>query len=103
MKTSKIIAKYKIYLNRSRTYVSYIQLAMITKLFLSDTDVGSDWILVFGVVLCLVLLVFLGYLDTRFGIRSREAENNSFHNPVTMEILKTVKQIKNDKSTDSLR
>lgn len=94
MKLSKLIAKYKIYLDRSRTYLSYVQLAMIMKLFFSDVNIDNNWILLAGVVVCFLLLVLLGYLDTRFGIRAREMENNSMHNPVIKEILKILKEKK---------
>lgn len=93
MKLSKLIARNKIYLNRSRTYLSYVQLLMILKLFLSNVGIDNNVWLIVGFCASFVGMLILGYLDTRFGIRSREAENNSMHNPVMMEILRRVKTI----------
>lgn len=97
MKIAKFIAKNKIYLDRARTYMSYIQLLMVLKLFLSDVGVYNNTLILGGLVVMLVLMLVVGWLDTRFGIRSREMENNSIENPVTNEILQRLRKMDNDK------
>ena len=92
MKLAKRIAKYKIYLDRSRTYAAYIQLLLLLKLVLSDVGVYSVWLVVGGLFLCMCLFMFVGYLDTRLGIRSREMEDNGLKNPILMEILKNTQK-----------
>ena len=96
MKRARKIARYKIYFDRSRTYAGYLQLALIIKLFLSDVGIGSNVWLFVGLIACGVFLITVGYLDTRLGIRRREIENQSWHNPVLMEILERLKKIEND-------
>ena len=95
MKLAKRIAKYKIYLDRSRGYAGYVQLLLLLKLTLSDMGINSLFVLGGGLAACIAIFLLIGYFDTRFGIRSRELENHSRQCPVTMEILNTVKEIKN--------
>ena len=95
MKRARKIAKYKIYLDRSRTYVGYIQLMLIIKLVLSDVGISSNIWLIGSLVTCVLLLGIIGYLDTKLGIRRREIENHSWNNPVLMEILDKLKKLEN--------
>ena len=41
--------------------------------------------------------LILGYIDSKMGFREEEMRNTSSSNPVMMEILKTVKELKEDK------
>jgi len=88
MKLSKDIARIKIYFDRSRAYIGYIQLALIFKIFLETIGIGSNILFIGGILIGYAGILLLGYLDTRFGIRSREIENNSRHNPILMRMLK---------------
>ena len=97
MKLSKLIARNKIYLDRSRTYLSYIQLLMLFKLCLSDIGISDNLWLLVGFIVSILLMLFIGYLDTRLGIRSREMENNSLKNPMFLEMYELIKKI--EKST----
>jgi hypothetical protein len=96
MKLSKFVAQNKIYLDRSRTYLSYIQLLILFKLFLSDIGITDNFWLIIGFVVSIFIMLIVGYFDTKFGIRSREMENNSTKNPVLMDILKRIKRIENE-------
>lgn len=91
MKYSKTIAKYKIFLDRSRMYLNYVQFTIMLKLLFSDINIESDFLFFVLLVAVLLLMIFIGYLDTLFGIRSREMENNSLTNPVLREIFKILK------------
>lgn len=62
------------------------------KLFFSDIKL-SYFVIVAGVVVGVILLIVIGYLDTKFGIRSREMENNALNNPVYVEILDKLNRI----------
>jgi hypothetical protein len=99
MKLSKRIAKYKIYLDRARTYVSYIQLLMIIKIFMTDVGIDSNYIMLLGVALCMIILLIIGMMDTKLGIRETEFENNSLHNPVFITIMKKLDEINNKQKT----
>ena len=90
MKLAKRIAKYKIYLDRSRGYAGYVQLLLLLKLTLSDMGINSLFVLGGGLAACMGIFLVVGYLDTRLGIRGRELENNSRHNPIFMEILNKI-------------
>ena len=103
MKLSKLIARNKIYLDRSRTYLSYIQLLMLFKLFLSDIGISNNIWLLIGFAVSVIGMLVIGYLDTKFGIRSREMEDNSFKNPVLMDILNRLKNIENDTSNNTIQ
>ena len=92
MKLARRIAKYKIYLDRSRAYVGYVQLLLLLKLVLSDVGISSLWVLGGGLAACMAVFLLIGYLDTRLGIRSREMENNSLVNPVLKEILENTRK-----------
>lgn len=92
MKKSQTIAKYKIYLDRSRTYVGYMQFIIMIKLLFSDMEIKSNFLLFACVVVCMIALVVIGYLDTRFGIRAREMENNTIENPVMAEMLEILRR-----------
>jgi hypothetical protein len=66
---------------------------LIIKLVLSDMGISSNIWLIGSLVACMLLLAVIGYLDTKLGIRRREIENQSWHNPVLMEILDRLKKL----------
>lgn len=91
MTTSKNIARFKIYFDRARTYASYVQLLLLLKLVLSDMGITSNLILFIGLVASMLLFLIIGYIDTKLGIRRREMENNTIHNPILNEMYKILK------------
>lgn len=96
------LIRWKIYFDRSRMYIGYIQFFMIGIVFMEkfrDQSWG-DWIFKYALIsipLALVLFVFLslilGYLDTKLGFREEELRNLSKSNPVMMELLETTKEM----------
>jgi hypothetical protein len=46
------------------------------------------------------ILVFIGFLDTRLGFRQEEMRNNAMHNPVIVEIVDSVREIKKEITKD---
>jgi len=97
MKNAKRAAKYKIYFDRSRVYLSYFQLIMILKIFLSDIGIDSMGWTVICLLVCTALMFVIGWLDTYLGIRAREMENNTYVNPFMTEILTKLNKLLDDK------
>lgn len=97
------LIRWKIYFDRSRMYIGYIQFFLIGIVFLQSFK-DEEWggllfkyaVISIPVVLILfvVLSLLLGYLDTKLGFREEELRNLSKSNPVMMEMLVSLKEIK---------
>jgi len=97
------LIRWKIYFDRSRMYIGYIQFFLIGIVFLQSFK-GQNWgelifrYAVISIPIALILFVFLslllGYLDTKLGFREEELRNLSKSNPVMMEMLDSLKEIK---------
>jgi len=85
--------RIKIYLDRSRTYVGYIQLGLLFTIFLQTLNIMNVWLLTGGIIACFTIAFFGGWLDTKLKIRKKEMEDNSLENPVISEILQKVRNI----------
>jgi len=101
----KSVIRWKIYLDRARNYLQYINFFMLIFVALEaakDYSVGkilSDNPIISVPVMAVILLavsLVLGYLDTHLGIRKEEMRNHAEQNPVTMDILNTVRSIKKE-------
>jgi len=99
----RTLIRWKVYLDRSKMYIGYINLFMMVTIFLGaikNTMVGKfliSYVYVAIPVLLVLFIVFaliLGYWDTKLGIRSEELRNLSTENPVQMEMLRTIREIK---------
>ncbi|MFP4024443.1 MAG: hypothetical protein ACLFVR_07935 [Thiohalospira sp.] len=99
------LIRWKVYLDRSKMYISYINLFMMVTIFLGaikNTGVGKFLIANVYIAIPLMIIVFiflallLGYWDSKLGIRSEEMRNLTSQNPIQMEMLETVREIKND-------
>src|ERR1035437_2502893 len=95
--------RWKIYFDRSRMYIGYIQFFLITYVFLKDFKGGHLGGLIFkyaiiSIPIALILFVFLslllGYMDTKLGFREEELRNLSKSNPMMVEMLDSLKEIK---------
>ncbi len=99
----KSLIRWKIYVDRARMYIGYIQFFMIGFVFLKaykDTSVGT---FIFENSLLFIPLMFiaffvisliLGRLDTVLGLREEELRNSSASNPVMRDILKNLEDLK---------
>jgi hypothetical protein len=106
MKVNKrALIRWKVYLDRSKMYIGYINLFMMVTIFLGaikNTEVGKFLIanvyiaIPILVILFIVFALILGYWDTKLGIRSEELRNLSSENPVQMEMLQTIREIKEE-------
>jgi hypothetical protein len=99
----KSLIRWKIYFDRSRMYIGYIQFFLIGIVFLQSFEDGEWGKLFFKyafvslpvtLLLFVILSLFLGYLDTKLGFREEELRNLSKSNPVMMEMLDSLKEIK---------
>lgn len=88
--------RWKVYVDRSRMYIGYIQFFLIGIVFLESFK-EKDWgrfifqhalisIPVF-LLLFILLSLILGYFDSKLGFREEELRNLSKSNPVMMEML----------------
>ena len=99
------LIRWKIYFDRSRMYIGYIQFFLIGVVFLQSFKENSwgEFIYKYAIIAIPALLILfilfsllLGYLDTRLGFRAEELRNVSDSNPVLKEILVSVKEIKKE-------
>lgn len=95
----------KIYLDRARMYLGYINFFMLNLVLINSLDNPAlkgfieehKWLLVPALfVVFTLLLIFIGYLDTRLGLRQEEMRNNSMNNPVLMDLVNSVNEIKRE-------
>lgn len=99
----RTLIRWKVYIDRARMYIGYIQFLMIGFVFLEayrDTQFG---LLIFDNLLYSIPVIFVlfvslslivGRLDTAFGLREEELRNSSSNNPVMRELLATVKELR---------
>lgn len=99
----KALIRWKVYLDRSKMYIGYINLFMMVTIFLGaikNTEVGKFLIENVYVAIPVLILIFiffallLGYWDSKLGIRSEEMRNLASQNPVQMEMLETIRDLK---------
>lgn len=101
----KALIRWKVYLDRSKMYIGYINLFMMVTIFLGaikNTGVGKFLIANVYVAIPILIILFiffallLGYWDSKLGIRSEEMRNLSSQNPVQMEMLQTLRKLKSN-------
>ena len=98
----KALIRWKVYLDRSKMYIGYINLFMMVTIFLGaikNTGVGEFLIANVYVAIPILIIMFiffallLGYWDSKLGIRSEEMRNLASQNPVQMEMLRTIREL----------
>ncbi len=97
------LIRWKVYFDRSRMYIGYIQFFLVGVVFLQSfkdqrwSELLFKYALIsvpVALILFLILSLLLGYLDTRLGLREEEMRNVSRSNPVMMEMLASLKEIR---------
>lgn len=97
------IIRWKVYFDRSRMYIGYIQFFLIGIVFLQsfkDKPWGEfifNYALIaipVALLLFIILSLILGYLDSKLGFREEELRNLSSSNPVLREIHSSLNEIK---------
>jgi len=98
----RTLIRWKIYFDRSRMYIGYIQFFLIGIVFLQSFKDRQWGEIIFknalisipiALVLFILLSLILGYLDSKLGLREEEYRNLSKSNPVIMDMLSQLKEI----------
>ena len=96
------LIRWKVYFDRSRMYIGYIQFFLIGVVFLTDfkDEPWGAWIFKYAIVsipvaflVFMLLSLVLGYFDSKLGLREEEQRNLSKSNPVMMEMLDQLKAL----------
>lgn len=91
--------RWKVYLGRAGQYVAIINTCMIGVLFLSNFGIDLD-LRFWGIPLIMTLaslLVFLGYIEVRFGFMKSENHEMNLNNPQIIEILEIMRRLEQRK------
>jgi hypothetical protein len=96
------LIRWKVYFDRSRMYIGYIQFFLIGVVFLQSYK-NEPWgemifqyaliTIPIGLVLFILISLILGFLDSKLGLREEEMRNLSRSNPVMMELLQQMKEL----------
>ena len=101
----KTLIRWKIYIDRAKMYVGYIQFLMIAFVLLEAYKESSLGKLIFEnmiISIPIIILIFIifslivGRIDTLLGLREEELRNSSTSNPVMRDVLKNLKEIKEE-------
>jgi hypothetical protein len=108
----KSLIRWKVYIDRARMYIGYLQFFMIGFIFLErfyDKEIGDTgktveefvddniWYVMPALFIAFIVLsLILGFLDTRLGLREEELRNASTSNPVLREIQADLKEMKTE-------
>lgn len=96
------IIRWKVYFDRSRMYIGYIQFFLIGIVFLKSfkDNPWGEWIFKYAIIsipfaflLFIILSLVLGYFDSKLGLREEEQRNLSRSNPVMMEMLDQLREL----------
>jgi hypothetical protein len=99
----KTLIRWKIYIDRARMYIGYLQFFMIGFVFLESFREERIGQLIYNNLLISIPVLFLlfillslivGRIDTVMGLREEELRNSTQSNPVMREILEELKDIK---------
>lgn len=94
--------RWKVYFDRSRMYIGYIQFFLIGVVFLQSFKDNTWGEFMFknaiisipiAFLLFILLSLVLGYLDSKLGLREEEQRNLSKSNPIMMEMLDQLKEL----------
>jgi len=97
--------RWKIHIDRSRMYLGYLQFFMIGIVFFKAFKDKPFGVMIFKYafisipILFLIFIFFsilLGYLESKLGLKEEEQKKITSSNPVMMELLSDIKEIKNE-------
>ena len=90
----KRLVRYKIYIDRARTYIGYVQFLMLAVIMAKQFGFKLGF---WGSILLVILFfggcLVIGFIDTKIGIRREELRNSNEQNPGISEILRIVKKL----------
>ena len=99
----KSLIRWKIYIDRARMYIGYINFFMMVVIFINSVKGNTYGKLLVEhsfIAIPLLIIIFiggsliLGYFDSKLGIRSEEMRNASFNNPIQRETLEILRDLK---------
>ena len=99
----KTFIRWKIYIDRSRMYIGYLQFFMIGVVFLEAFKTNFIVSTIFNYAIISMPILFLlfiglsiifGRLESKFKLQEEEQKKLTNLNPVMMEMLKDIKEIK---------
>lgn len=94
--------RWKVYFDRSRMYIGYIQFFLIGVVFLQSfkENAWGEFMFKYAIIsipvafiLFILLSLVLGYFDSKLGLREEEQRNLSKSNPIMMEMLNQLKEL----------
>lgn len=100
--SKKRLIRWKVYIDRAKMYIGYIQFLMVLFVFLEAYRETSAGRLIFDnlfISMPILFIVFMslslvvGRLDTVYGLREEELRNASSSNPVMRELLDKVNEL----------
>lgn len=106
----KKMIRWKVYIDRSRMYIGYIQFFLIIFVFIKSfgDNPFTEYLfrhslitLPFLLFLFILFSLLIGYIDSKLGLREEELRNFSRSNPVLMDIQNSLKDLHN--KLDKLR
>ena len=98
----KSLIRWKVYIDRSKMYIGYVQFLLIIFVFIRSLGDNPVTEFVFNspvLAVPIILIVFvlaslvLGYLDSKLGFREEEIRNHAKSNPVLMDIQKSLDEL----------
>ena len=101
----KKIIVLKIYFDRARMYLGYVNFFMLNLVLINSVDnqalkefIQEYKLLVIPILFFayMALLIFIGYIDTKLGFRQEEMRNNASINPVMQDLIRGINEIKDE-------
>lgn len=102
--SKKKLITLKIYFDRARMYLGYINFFILNMVLIESIENASlkeyiaqyKWVLIPLLFFSYVsLLLLIGYLDHKMGLRQEELRNNAIKNPVMQDLISSIKDIQN--------
>ena len=91
----KRLSRFKVYIDRARWYYVLIQFFIIVLIYFNTKGYTLSWWhypVIFIVVIATMIIA--GYLDRRIGVLREEQRFYSTENPVLLDILEQIKELK---------
>jgi uncharacterized membrane protein len=90
----KTLVRWKIYTDRARWYVAYVQFLMMVIVVFQTRGVLLDWWLIILLIPVVVIaFIVIGFIDVKiFKLLEAEQQKYAEENPTLQQILKEVKK-----------
>ncbi len=101
----KTLIRWKIYVDRARMYIGYVQFLMIGFVFLESLRSTRFGALIFDnlylsipvlFLVFIILSLIIGRMDTVLGLREEELRNSAYSNPMIREIHENLEELRKE-------